>query len=245
MENKLKILLTGATGGIGIGICKRLAEINCELILLYRNENDEFTNLLNILKKKKIQTHKYKCDFLVDNDLNSVLNDIKIKHDKIDVLINNSASILVLPFLMTSIKKAKDIFQINYFSVLKITQEISKKMIKAKSGNIINICSTSGIENDEGRIAYSNSKAALISFGCSLSKELKNFNIRVNNIAPGLVNTKMLHDNTNIKILDEVKKKISLNRFAEPDEIAKIVLFLISDQSSYINGQTLRIDGGM
>jgi len=146
---------------------------------------------------------------------------------------------------MTSIDKAKNIFQVNYFSVLKITQEITKKMIKFKSGNIINICSTSGIENDEGRIVYSNSKAALISFGSALSKELKSFNIKVNNIAPGLVNTKMLHEHTKKEILDNIKKNISLNRFAEPDEIANVVIFLISDKSTYINGQTIRVDGGM
>ena len=107
------------------------------------------------------------------------------------------------------------------------------------------ISSSSGIDANEGRSAYSASKAALISQAKTLSRELGHYNIRVNSIAPGLINTDMMKNNTSEKTIKKVLEDISLNRIADPEEIAKTVLFLASDLSSYITGQTLRVDGGM
>ena len=146
---------------------------------------------------------------------------------------------------MTPIEKFKEIFQINYFSQIIFTQQIIKNMIKNKNGSITYISSTSGIDGNEGRGAYSDSKAAIISKSKVLSKELGIFNIRVNSIAPGLTNTSMMTENTSKEKIKSIIENLSLKRFAEPNEIANTALFLSSDLSSYITGQTIRVDGGM
>ena len=146
---------------------------------------------------------------------------------------------------MTSIKKFKEIFDINFFSQVLFTQYILKSMVKNKKGSIVNISSTSGIDSNAGRSAYSASKAALISQSKALSRELGIHNIRVNTIAPGLTDTDMMKNNTAKNVIENVLENVSLKRLADPEEIANAVLLLSSDLSSYITGQTIRVDGGM
>ena len=179
------------------------------------------------------------------DEIKSAANEIIFSKLPIDVLINNSGIVHTSMFQMTSIKKLKEIFEINFFTQIIFTQYILKTMIRNKNGSIINISSTSGIDGDFGRGAYSASKAALILQSKSLSRELGGYNIRVNSIAPGLTNTDMLNNNTSKKVIEEVLKKVSLNRIANPEEIANVALFLSSDLSTYITGQTIRVDGGM
>ena len=147
-------------------------------------------------------------------------------------------------FLMTSEKQLKEIFQVNYFSQIYFTQIISKGMIRNKSGNIIFVSSTSGINGDYGRFAYSSTKAAIINTAKTLSKELSSFNIRVNSISPGLTDTDLMKQNTKENIIQDEVSKISLKRVASVKEIAKTILFLSSEDSSYINGQNIIVDGG-
>ena len=118
-------------------------------------------------------------------------------------------------------------------------------MIKNKSGSIINISSISGLDANVGRSAYSASKSALISQSKVLSREVGGYNVRVNCIAPGLVNTDMLNKNTSSEIIEKMIQNISLRRIANPIDIANVVLFLSSDLSQYITGQVIRVDGGM
>ena len=146
---------------------------------------------------------------------------------------------------MTKIEKIKQIFDINFFSQLEFTQIIIKKMLKNKGSSIINISSTAALDPVQGRIAYSASKSALISFSQILSKELSKFNIRVNVIAPGLVDTDLMHESHSEEIINKVLRNTSVNRLGQASEIANLALFLSSNLSSYINGQVIRIDGGM
>ena len=146
---------------------------------------------------------------------------------------------------MTSEKKLKEMFEINFFSHIYITQLISREMAKNKNGSIIFISSTSAKRNDVGRFAYSSSKAAISSTSRVLAKELGIYNIRVNSICPGLTNTDMSKNNTREDFMKEEKKKISLNRIASPDEIANVALFLGSKLSTYVSGQDVVVDGGV
>ena len=145
---------------------------------------------------------------------------------------------------MTKEEKIKEVFQVNFFSILKLVRAIVKIFIKNKNGSIINISSNAATECDAGRSIYAASKSALNSFTKCLSKELGPFNIRVNAVAPGLTNTKMIEKNLDKKILEETIKRIPLKRIASPDEIANVVLFLASDMSGYINGEIINITGG-
>ena len=126
-----------------------------------------------------------------------------------------------------------------------LTQQISKIMMRQKSGSIINLSSSAAIEANEGRTAYAASKSALITSTQVLSKELAGCGIRVNAIAPGLTQTDMMVESTPEDILENTLQRISMKRVGRPEEIAKTALFLASDLSSYVTGQVLRVDGGM
>ena len=164
--------------------------------------------------------------------------------NKIEVIVNNAGINQVSLFQMTSINKIKEIFDVNFFAHLKLTQRLMKILIKNKKGSIINISSNAADECDAGRSAYASSKSALIAFTKVLSKELGSFNIRVNAIAPGLTNTDMMGKDVSKKILDTAINRIALKRVAEPEEISNVALFLASDLSSYVSGEVIFVTGG-
>tara|TARA_Y100000816_G_C25584663_1_gene314205 strand:- start:81 stop:521 length:441 start_codon:yes stop_codon:yes gene_type:complete len=146
---------------------------------------------------------------------------------------------------MTKLDTFKKIFQVNFYSPVLLMQMVLKNMIKNKSGSIINLSSISAFESNEGRSAYSASKSALNSISKTIARELGKVNIRVNNVAPGIIDTKMLNSNTNKEIIKELINKSSLKRVGNPNEVANTILFLASDLSSYISGETIKVDGGM
>ncbi len=239
-------IITGCNKGIGNSILKTFSENGANIIACVRNISKEFQDEVNELKiKNKNKITIEKLDFSDERASKEIGVKINLENKKIDILINNAGSIHTSLFQMTPIEKFKEIFQINYFSQIIFTQQIIKNMIKNKNGSITYISSTSGIDGNEGRGAYSDSKAAIISKSKVLSKELGIFNIRVNSIAPGLTNTSMMTENTSKEKIKSIIENLSLKRFAEPNEIANTALFLSSDLSSYITGQTIRVDGGM
>ena len=145
---------------------------------------------------------------------------------------------------MTSEKQLQEMFQVNYFGQIYLTQMISRRMVKNKKGNIIFVSSTSGINSDYGRFAYSSSKAAILSSIKTLAKELSDYNIRVNAISPGLTETDLMLSNTKQNIIKLEVEKILLKRVATTNEISDVILFLASEKSSYINGQNIIVNGG-
>ena len=199
----------------------------------------------NLEKKFKNKIIPVEIDF---EDIEKVKKGAQIilEHNiPIDILVNNAGIIENSLFQMSSMKNIKKIFEINYFSQTIFTQFILKSIIKNKKGSIVYISSSSAIDGNIGRNSYSSSKAAIISQAKTLSKELGKMNIRVNSIAPGLTDTDMMRKNTPVNILKDVVNDLSLKRVANPNEIANVALFLSSDLSSYITGQTIRVDGGM
>ena len=146
---------------------------------------------------------------------------------------------------MTSVAKMKEVFEINYFSQILLTQSITKIMVRQKAGSIINISSSAAIEGNEGRMAYASSKAAIIASTKVMAKELAMYNIRVNAIAPGLTETDMMQDSTSKEALEYTLQRICMRRIGKPEEIANVALFLSSELSTYMTGQVLRVDGGM
>jgi len=239
-------LVTGANKGIGLKIIETFASKKINLIACCRKKNSDFENTCKLLKNKnKINIDINYFDLQDQEELKTSIEKIKKKFPKIDILINNAGDISTSNFIMTPINKMKELFEINYFSQLFIMQQISKIMISNKQGNIINISSTAGIDANEGRIAYSATKAALINSSKILAKELSKFNIRVNVIAPGLIETDMMKNNTQEQIIKKVTNDLTIKRVGKPDEIANTALFLASELSSYINGQVIRVDGGM
>ena len=245
LDNKTAVL-TGSNRGIGKKILEVFSLNGAKVFACVRENNDSFKSYVDQLEKKtKNQIIIIKLDLSNEEEIKNAANEIILSKVPIDILINNAGIIHNSIFQMTSIKKFKEIFDINFFSQVLFTQYILKSMVKNKKGSIVNISSTSGIDSNAGRSAYSASKAALISQSKALSRELGIHNIRVNTIAPGLTDTDMMKNNTTKNVIENVLENVSLKRLADPEEIANAVLLLSSDLSSYITGQTIRVDGGM
>jgi len=239
-------VITGCNRGIGKKILEVFSENGATVFACVRNNNEEFKTYLGELKKKfNNEIIPIEFDLSDENQVKEAANKILSTNNHIDILINNAAAIHTALFQMTSAKKLKEIFEINFFSQTIFTQYILKSMIKKKNGSIIYISSSSALDGNEGRSAYSSAKAAIISQAKVLSREAGLNNIRVNTIAPGLTDTDMMKKNTPKEIIDDVVSRISLRRVADPKEIANAALFLSSDFSSYITGQVIRVDGGM
>jgi len=233
-------LITGSNRGIGAAILTKFVEERCSNIFA--------------LKRKGIPFISSGEDFNVYNffffDLNNekqvteAIKRIKEKELKIDILINNAGILHNASFQMTSIDKMKEIFETNFFAQMRLTQYVVKMMQKNKKGSIINISSSSAFEGNEGKIAYAASKAAINCATKVMARELAPFNIRVNAIAPGMVQTDMLNNFTDAMI-KKTTDRLCMKRVGQPEEIADVALFLASELSSYMTGQILRVDGGM
>jgi len=238
-------LITGANKGIGLAIVKKFVNNGCNIIACTRKNDEVSLKELNEISSKfpqKIKIYTFDMIELKEDDL--TLTKILDENKKIDILVNNAGQNHVALFLMTKIKKFKEIFEINFFSQLVITQKIIKNMIKNKKGSIINIASNAATEADAGRSAYASSKASIITFTKILARELGGLGIRVNSISPGLTNTDMMNSGITEKIVSETINKIPLKRVAQPDEIASTCFFLASDSSSYITGENINVTGG-
>ena len=243
MKKRKTAIISGANGGIGFATSLKLAQNDYNLILCSRTEINQ--QCLKLKKEYGIECKNFVFDHSKQDEVYDAGNKIIKEFDKIDVLVNNAGSIQTSLFQMTKDQVIRDQFEINFFSHVFFTKLLINRLRKSDSPSIINISSTSGIDNNIGRLSYNTSKAAIIAFSESLSKDLSMFKIRVNCIAPGLIETKMMKQNTPEKTLNEMIFNNSSKRVGSPEEIAELILFLISDKSSYINGETIRIDGGM
>ena len=239
-------VITGCNRGIGKKILEVFSANGATIFACVRNVSEEFKTFANEMEKEfnnKIIPIQF--DLNDEDQVKKAASSILSSNSPIDILVNNAATIYTALFQMTSIKKLKETFETDFFSQTLFTQYILKSMIKKKSGSILYISSSSALDGNEGRSAYSSAKAAIIAQAKALSREVGMYNIRVNAIAPGLTDTDMMKENTPKEIVNEVASKTSLRRIANPQEIANAALFLSSDLSSYITGQVIRVDGGM
>jgi len=245
LNNKTAII-TGSNSGIGLACLELFAENGCNIIACCRSEKKEFSVLISKLSKK-FNIKIIPLYFNLENP-DEIKAHLKVIFDykiNIDILINNAGYIYTGLAAMTSEEELKKLFQINFYAAENLIRAISRKMIKNKSGSIINISSTAALDGNIGRSGYASSKSALIALTKTLAHELGPRNIRVNCIAPGLTDTKMMRNSTDKTILPNIIDKTALKRFATPLEIANVVLFLASDMSSFVTAQTIRVDGGM
>jgi 3-oxoacyl-[acyl-carrier protein] reductase len=245
IQNKTAVI-TGCNRGIGKKILEVFSANGATIFACVRNVSEEFKTFANEMEKKfnnKIIPIQF--DLNDEDQVKKAASNILSSNSPIDILVNNAATIYTALFQMTSIKKLKETFETDFFSQTLFTQYILKSMIKKKSGSILYISSSSALDGNEGRSAYSSAKAAIIAQAKALSREVGMYNIRVNAIAPGLTDTDMMKENTPKEIVNEVASRTSLRRIANPQEIANAALFLSSDLSSYITGQVIRVDGGM
>ena len=237
-------IITGANRGIGKELVLEFAQNGYDIWACARSESEEFETFLNKLSKQTSTVIKpIYFDLLYEESIKTGIKQILSEKKQIDVLINNAGIAHGGLLAMTSLDKLKEVYQINVFAQVQIMQLVSRQMMKQNSGCIINMCSVGGIETQPGYLAYGSSKASLIWMTKSLSKELGPYNIRVNGIAPGLIDTDM----GNYKSSDEMEKtlnRMSISRMGKPEEIAKAAVYIASEDSAFMTGHIMVIDGG-
>ena len=239
LENK-NIIVTGASGGIGNAIIKKLNEVGANILA-----SGTRIEKLEELKKKyeKIKIVKFdisqseKIEEFIDNATNEL-------GESLDGIINNAGITQDNLAIRMSLEEWQKVIDINLTSTFLISKSAIKKMLKKKSGKIVNITSVVGHTGNLGQANYTASKAGIIAMSKSLAIEYAKKNININCISPGFIKTAMT-DKLDDKFKEAIISKIPSARLGEPDDIANAVLFLCSSQSNYINGETLHVNGGM
>ena len=239
------VFITGARGGIGRALVEEFAKSGANIITHLRQPDDRFQVFINkIIEKYKV---KISCIYFDMTDYDSMKeNIIKLRKNKVrvDILVNNAGISENSLFVMTTEEMLRKQFEVNFFSVFLFTQQIIKIMIKQKFGRIINISSAAALDSNPGKSVYGASKAAIIAMTNSISSEYGTYNITANCLAPGIIQTNMIESMSN-EIIEKTTSLISLKRRGVPYEVASAAVFLSSDGASFINGQTIRIDGGI
>ena len=245
LANKVAVV-TGASGDLGKKILQKFSEEGANIYALVRDINNnsfnDFTKKLSVKFKNKIKI--IYLDLEKEETIKESFEIIKTENSYIDILINNAGILENSLFQMTTRKILRKIFDINFFSQFFLTQVYLKLLNNSKNGSIVFVSSNSSVDNPIGRVAYSSSKAAINSLTVTLSRESGVKNLRVNAVLPGLTNTKMANNFTKKEDINEYINDVSLKRVAEPDEISNVITFLSSDDSSFINGQLIKVDGG-
>lgn len=243
--DKKVALITGASRGIGASIAYDLAKHNCNICINYNNSYEEALELKkNITNNFNVDVLVVKADVSKEIDIINIVEEVFKYFGRIDILVNNAGIAIDSIIEDKNLDNFHKILDTNLIGPFLLSREVSKYMLKKKSGNIINIASTNGIDTYYSySLDYDASKAGLISLTHNLASMYAPY-IRVNAVAPGWVNTAM-NKELDQEYIEEEEKKIYLKRFGEPEEIAKVVTFLASDDSSYINGEIIRVDGGM
>lgn len=243
-ENKV-VMLTGADGGIGREIAKKFATNGATLILTSIAEKDSFNQFIaELTSTYNVNIYPFYFDLSDEEAVKAGLKEIKALKLKINVLINNAGipHLAILPF--TKMADLKKVFQINYFAQMQITQGMLGSIVKDGEGVILNAASIAGIDGEVGNSVYGATKASMIMFTKVLSKELAPSRIRVNAVAPGLTETAFA-DAMGDKAKASMTQISAMGRMATPQEIANTYYFLASKEASFINGQIIRVDGGV
>ena len=241
---KKSVLITGGSRGIGKAAAIEFAKHGYNIVINYVSCNDKAHELKKyIVENYGVSVMLFKCDVSNENDVKNMINDTISSFERIDVLVNNAGIAIDTTLEDKKIEDFKRILDVNLVGPFIVSREAGKYMLSEKKGSIVNVASTNGLDTYyEYSMDYDASKAGLISLTHNLSSYFAPY-VRVNAIAPGWVDTDMNKELDDQYIKDECQS-IYLKRFAKPEEIAKAIYFLASDDASYINNEVLRVDGG-
>jgi 3-oxoacyl-[acyl-carrier protein] reductase len=242
--NGKTVVITGGSRGIGAATAEAFVDAGADVFVLSRSENSEKAALLDRASKTGASYTWIETDISDDSSLEKALDTIFAQQGKIDILVNN-AGITRDGLLMRMSKEDWDaVIATNLSAVFTACKKVLRPMLKARGGSIINISSVVGIVGNGGQTNYSASKAGIIGFTKSLAREVASREIRVNAVAPGYIDTDMT-----ARLNEEARKaltaQIPFGRTGKPEEVARTILFLASEEASYITGQVLVVDGGL
>lgn len=240
LKNKVA-LITGSSRGIGRATALLFAKEGANIVVNYSKSEKESNKVIDEIKKLGSEAIGIKCDVSDEKQVKKMVEQTIKKFGKIDILVNNAGVVFDVPFKERTVDQWKRTLDVNLIGVFLCCKYITPHM--PKGGRIVNISSTNGINSfSPDAMDYDTSKAGVIILTRDLAKELAP-NILVNSVAPGWVDTAMNKDLPK-DFVEKETKKVYLKRFAQPEEIAKTILFLASDDASYITGVTLIVDGG-
>lgn len=242
-ENKVA-LITGGTRGIGKEIAMELAENGFDIALNYRSEKDAQSNVKEEIEKLGVRCELVKADVSNFEQCEEMVKETIEKFGRIDVLVNNAG--ITKDGLIMRMKKEdfESVIDVNLTGTFNVTRNVIPYMIKQRSGRVISLSSVVGVAGNAGQTNYSASKAGIIGFTKSVAKELASRNIRVNAVAPGFIETDMTQVLSDA-VKESIYNQIPLKRMGKASEVANLIYFLGTDESSYITGQVINIDGGM
>lgn len=239
-------VITGAGRGIGRATVECFARNGANVWACARKRDSAFEDdMRQLARKYSVSMWPVYFDVTEENQIKHAVQSIRRQKLNIDVLVNMAGIVEEsTTFQMTSMDKMKHLFNTNFFAVTLLTQYISRLMVRQNSGSIVNIASIAGLDGEPAQYEYATSKAAVVGATKHLARELAPNHIRVNAVAPGIIETEMgekIEDNLRERVLG----KVIMGRMGKPSEVADVAAFLASDYASYMTGQIIRVDGGM
>ena len=245
VDDRGAALVTGAAGGIGLAIVDKLAHNGSDVFAHARVKSAEFESKLQLISDKySVNVCPVYFDITDEEEMKSSLTQALSPNVILNALVNNAGVAHGGLFQMTKVSDIRSVFEVNFFSHLNLTQLVLRRMMRNDSGSIVNISSIAGLTLRAGNSAYGTSKAALIAWTKTLAAELGTSGIRVNAVAPGVTQTETVKENIQEDRLSAMMDVQAIKRIAVPADVVGTVVFLCSESSDFMTGQTLIVDGG-
>ena len=237
-------IITGASRGIGREIALTLAENGANIVINYRNYNNEIEALVKDIEAKGVKIVTVKCDVSNFEEVENLISEAKEKLGSIDILVNNAGITKYGLLMRMKQEDFESVLDVNLKGVFNTTKLITPIMMKQRTGKIINISSVVGLVGNAGQCNYAASKAGVIGFSKSIARELAPRGVNINVVAPGYIDTDMTNGLSD-KVKESILQTIPMKKMGSTKDVANLVLFLSSGLSDYITGQVINVDGGM
>lgn len=237
-------IVTGASRGIGREIALELARQGVNIAVNYNGNADKAEAVASEIEAMGVRAFKMKADVADEAEVKAMVKETVNEFGSLDILVNNAGVNKDNLLMRMKEEEFDEVIRTNLKGVYTCTKAVTRQMMKQKSGKIINVSSIVGVTGNPGQANYAAAKAGIIGFTKTAAKELASRHILVNAVAPGFISTDMT-DELPQEQQDELLKLIPLQEFGKPEEVAKVVRFLASDDANYITGQTINVDGGM